>query len=151
MVFNLHMGLAHFTVQTHHTHSKTFSSTVCMYKHLFTTPPTPSTLTPSTPHTPSTLTQVYCGRYINQHMLTHKTECDHNVVLSLADLSVWCFTCDSYLDNQVDTLSPPSPEIICTCKTPLHSCNVDMPILVTLIKHRNKSPTLFSTPGFNEV
>ena len=100
------MGLAHFKAQTHHTHSKTFSSTVCT-NILFTTPSTPSTLTPSTPHTPSTLTQVYCGRYINHHMLAHKVGRDHNVVLSLADLSVWCFTCDSYLDNQVDSLSPP--------------------------------------------
>ena len=53
-------------------------------------------------------------------MLVHKVECDHNVVLSLADLSVWCFTFDSYLDNQVDRLSPSSLEI-----TAPHSYNID--------------------------
>ena len=101
------MGLAHFKVQILTPTQKHSPPLYVCTNILFTTPPTPSTLTPSTPHTPSTLTQVYCGGYINHHMLAHKVGRDHNVVLSLADLSVWCFTCDSYLDNQVDTLSPP--------------------------------------------
>ena len=45
--------------------------------------------------------QVYCGRYVNQHMLEHHEGSGHCVVLSLADISVWCFNCDSYLDNKV--------------------------------------------------
>ena len=106
MICNLHMGLAHFKAQTLTPTQKHYPPLYVCTNILFTTPPTPSTLTPSTPHTPSTLTQVYCGRYINHHMLAHKVGRDHNVVLSLADLSVWCFTCDSYLDNQVDSLSP---------------------------------------------
>ena len=142
------MGLAHFKVQTLTPTQKHSPPLYVCTNILFTTPPTSSTLTPSTPHTPSTLTQVYCGRYINHHMLAHKVGRDHNIVLSLADLSVWCFTCDSYLDNQVDSLSPP---IICTSKNAPHSCNVDMPILLTPIKHRSKSPTLFSTAEFNQL
>ena len=46
--------------------------------------------------------QVYCGRYINEHMVQHcEDPSGHRVVLSLADLSVWCFACDSYVDNPV--------------------------------------------------
>ena len=48
-----------------------------------------------------THTQAYCGRYVNQHMLDHQDTAGHKVVLSLADISVWCFECDSYLDNEV--------------------------------------------------
>jgi len=44
---------------------------------------------------------VYCGRYINQHMLHHEETSGHKVVLSLADFSVWCFACDSYINNEV--------------------------------------------------
>lgn len=44
---------------------------------------------------------VYCGRYINQHMVAHSDSSGHRMVLSLADLSVWCFTCDAYVDNPV--------------------------------------------------
>ena len=45
--------------------------------------------------------QVYCGRYVNQHMLEHQDSSGHKMVLSLADISVWCFACDSYIDNHV--------------------------------------------------
>ena len=44
---------------------------------------------------------VYCGRYINKHMLAHSEETGHHTVLSYADLSVWCFPCDSYVYNPV--------------------------------------------------
>ena len=47
---------------------------------------------------------IYCGRYINQHMLAHNEDSGHNVVLSFADLSVWCFACDSYIHNPVSKL-----------------------------------------------
>ena len=54
----------------------------------------------------STHWQVYCGHYINQHMLSHQDSSGHRMVLSLADLSVWCFACDSHIDNQVSHHSP---------------------------------------------
>ena len=60
-----------------------------------------------------THTQVYCGRYINQHMLHHEETSGHKVVLSLADFSVWCFACDSYINNEVYISSKVNP-------SPLH-------------------------------
>ncbi|XP_040173259.1 histone deacetylase 6 isoform X2 [Anopheles arabiensis] len=43
---------------------------------------------------------VYCGRYVNEHMLRHGTEAaDHPLALSFADLSVWCYGCDAYIDH----------------------------------------------------
>ncbi|XP_064398021.1 histone deacetylase 6-like [Halichondria panicea] len=44
---------------------------------------------------------VYCGRYINEHMVQHNEQSGHCVALSLADISAWCFKCDSYIDNPV--------------------------------------------------
>lgn len=45
--------------------------------------------------------KVLCGRYVNQHMVTHGQESGHPVVLSFADLSVWCYACESYVHNKV--------------------------------------------------
>uniref|UniRef100_A0A8C8SUH0 Protein deacetylase HDAC6 n=1 Tax=Pelusios castaneus TaxID=367368 RepID=A0A8C8SUH0_9SAUR len=45
--------------------------------------------------------QVLCGRYINQHMLAHGSLSGHPLVLSYADLSVWCYTCQSYVHHPV--------------------------------------------------
>lgn len=45
--------------------------------------------------------QVFCGRYVNQHMVTHGVEAEHPVVLSFSDLSVWCYLCEAYVHNQV--------------------------------------------------
>eukprot|EP00927_Polykrikos_kofoidii_P057433 TRINITY_DN5157_c0_g1_i1.p1 TRINITY_DN5157_c0_g1~~TRINITY_DN5157_c0_g1_i1.p1 ORF type:complete len:546 (-),score=87.42 TRINITY_DN5157_c0_g1_i1:98-1735(-) len=39
-----------------------------------------------------------CSRYKNKHMATHAETEHHTVGLSLSDLSIWCFECDSYLD-----------------------------------------------------
>ncbi|PSS26135.1 Histone deacetylase [Actinidia chinensis var. chinensis] len=44
---------------------------------------------------------VLCSRFINKHMLEHYQETSHCVALSYSDLSVWCFSCDAYLDAQV--------------------------------------------------
>ncbi|XP_070298175.1 histone deacetylase 6-like [Salvelinus sp. IW2-2015] len=44
--------------------------------------------------------KVYCGRYVNQHMLTHGVVSEHRLVLSFADLSVWCYSCQAYVHNQ---------------------------------------------------
>ncbi|PWZ34081.1 hypothetical protein Zm00014a_025039 [Zea mays] len=43
---------------------------------------------------------VLCSRFINKHMLCHHQETGHCLALSFSDLSVWCFSCDSYLDVQ---------------------------------------------------
>lgn len=40
-----------------------------------------------------------CGRYINGHMVSHCEATDHALVLSLADLSVWCSACQAYVDH----------------------------------------------------
>ncbi|XP_004511307.1 uncharacterized protein [Cicer arietinum] len=45
--------------------------------------------------------EVLCGRFVNRHMLQHFQDTNHSVALSFSDLSVWCFSCDAYLDAQV--------------------------------------------------
>ncbi|XP_029011882.1 histone deacetylase 6 isoform X2 [Betta splendens] len=45
--------------------------------------------------------QVYCGRYVNEHMVTHSVVSEHPLVLSFSDLSVWCYLCEVYIHNQV--------------------------------------------------
>ncbi|XP_069142709.1 uncharacterized protein [Argopecten irradians] len=52
--------------------------------------------------------KVYCSRYVNEHMVIHGATEQHLVTLSFSDLSVWCYGCDNYIDNQVrDRLSFP--------------------------------------------
>ncbi|XP_078138631.1 protein deacetylase HDAC6-like [Centroberyx gerrardi] len=45
--------------------------------------------------------QVFCGRYVNEHMVTHGVVAEHPIVLSFADLSVWCYLCEAYIHNKV--------------------------------------------------
>ncbi|XP_066436056.1 histone deacetylase 6 isoform X2 [Eleutherodactylus coqui] len=45
--------------------------------------------------------QVLCGRYVWQHMMCHGVSCGHNLVLSFSDFSVWCYSCDAYIHNEV--------------------------------------------------
>ncbi|XP_014833025.1 PREDICTED: histone deacetylase 6 [Poecilia mexicana] len=45
--------------------------------------------------------EVCCGRYVNEHMVTHGAVSEHPVVLSFSDLSVWCYLCESYVHHQV--------------------------------------------------
>ncbi|CAH0405173.1 unnamed protein product [Chilo suppressalis] len=42
-----------------------------------------------------------CGRSINGHMQSHYRSSQHPLALSLLDLSVWCSTCDAYVDNSL--------------------------------------------------
>ncbi|KAL3538813.1 hypothetical protein ACH5RR_002179 [Cinchona calisaya] len=45
---------------------------------------------------------VLCSRFVNKHMLEHhQNHNDHCLALSYSDLSVWCFSCNAYLDAQV--------------------------------------------------
>ncbi|OON13665.1 Zn-finger in ubiquitin-hydrolase and other protein [Opisthorchis viverrini] len=45
-----------------------------------------------------------CGRYANSHMLEHFSATQHPIVLSFADLSTWCYQCESYVNNEVGML-----------------------------------------------
>lgn len=45
--------------------------------------------------------QVFCGRYVNEHMVTHGVVSEHPIVLSFSDLSVWCYLCEAYVHNQI--------------------------------------------------
>ncbi|XP_056284914.1 histone deacetylase 6 [Pseudoliparis swirei] len=45
--------------------------------------------------------QVLCGRYVNEHMVTHGVVSEHPMVLSACDLSVWCYLCESYVHHQI--------------------------------------------------
>ena len=40
-----------------------------------------------------------CGRFVNEHMVLHGALANHLVVLSYADLSVWCYGCDAYVHH----------------------------------------------------
>ncbi|XP_069798807.1 histone deacetylase 6 [Dendropsophus ebraccatus] len=45
--------------------------------------------------------QVLCGRYVMEHMMCHGVSSGHNIVLSFSDFSVWCYSCDAYIHNEV--------------------------------------------------
>ncbi|KAK2841392.1 hypothetical protein Q7C36_012971 [Tachysurus vachellii] len=45
--------------------------------------------------------KVLCGRFVNEHMVVHGLVSSHPLVLSFADLSVWCYSCESYVHNKV--------------------------------------------------
>ncbi|CAM9909469.1 unnamed protein product [Lampetra fluviatilis] len=45
--------------------------------------------------------QAYCGRYVRGHMLQHSEKSGHALVLSFADLSAWCYSCDSYVHHEL--------------------------------------------------
>lgn len=44
---------------------------------------------------------VCCSRYVNGHQVDHHSSNHHPLALSYSDLSVWCFDCDSYVDNEL--------------------------------------------------
>uniref|UniRef100_A0A674HVW5 UBP-type domain-containing protein n=1 Tax=Taeniopygia guttata TaxID=59729 RepID=A0A674HVW5_TAEGU len=45
--------------------------------------------------------QVLCGRYSGGHMLAHGGAQGHPLVLSLRDLTAWCYTCGGYVTHPV--------------------------------------------------
>ncbi|XP_047441722.1 histone deacetylase 6 [Mugil cephalus] len=45
--------------------------------------------------------QVFCGRYVNEDMVSHGVMSEHPLVLSFSDLSVWCYPCEAYLHHQL--------------------------------------------------
>lgn len=45
--------------------------------------------------------KLYCGRYVNKHMLQHYNSTNHSIAISMLDLSLWCYSCNSYVSNKV--------------------------------------------------
>ncbi|RZF39849.1 hypothetical protein LSTR_LSTR000497 [Laodelphax striatellus] len=45
--------------------------------------------------------RVFCGRFVNGHMVQHGDDNSHPLCLSFSDLSVWCYGCEAYVDNPV--------------------------------------------------
>lgn len=45
--------------------------------------------------------QVLCGRYVGGHMLEHGGAEGHPLVLSLRDLSAWCYPCGGYVHHPI--------------------------------------------------
>ena len=39
-----------------------------------------------------------CGRHVRGHMVAHSADSGHAIALGVMDLSMWCFSCDAYLD-----------------------------------------------------
>eukprot|EP00794_Sanderia_malayensis_P006092 gene6092-6795_t len=46
-----------------------------------------------------TCSSVLCSRYVNEHMLKHNEITAHPITISYADISVWCYACDSYIES----------------------------------------------------
>lgn len=43
--------------------------------------------------------EVHCSRYHSAHMVEHNHLSKHPIALSYADLSVWCYSCDTYIHH----------------------------------------------------
>lgn len=43
--------------------------------------------------------EVHCSRYQNGHMVEHNRWSKHPIALSYADMSAWCYSCDTYVDH----------------------------------------------------
>ena len=49
--------------------------------------------------------EIFCSRYVNEHMVQHNAETWHPIALSFSDLSYWCYSCDSYvISSKFDTV-----------------------------------------------
>ncbi|XP_023909364.1 zinc finger BED domain-containing protein RICESLEEPER 2 [Quercus suber] len=59
---------------------------------------------------------VLCSRYVNKHMLQHFQQSNHCLSLGYRDLSVWCNSCNAYLDAQVIMQLRPVYETACILK-----------------------------------
>ena len=48
-------------------------------------------------------TMVFCSRYVRGHMSSHNVanRAEHTIALSLSDLSVWCYECDTYIKSKL--------------------------------------------------
>lgn len=41
---------------------------------------------------------VYCSRYVKEHMVAHNQTSNHPITFSYSDASVWCYSCNAYID-----------------------------------------------------
>lgn len=41
----------------------------------------------------------FCSRYVRGHAAAHFDVTRHAMTLSFSDMSIWCYACDSYVDN----------------------------------------------------
>ena len=41
----------------------------------------------------------HCSRYVNSHMAEHNSSTSHEIAVSFSDASIWCYSCDSYIDS----------------------------------------------------
>ncbi|CAM8943077.1 unnamed protein product [Rhodiola kirilowii] len=57
-------------------------------------------LSPDLAHIPTPNSHCF-SRFVNKHMVEHNQETSHCLALSFSDLSVWCYSCEAYLDAQV--------------------------------------------------
>jgi hypothetical protein len=51
--------------------------------------------------------ELHCGRHVNGHAIEHAAAKKHSIAIGLADLSAWCYKCESYIagaDSIVATL-----------------------------------------------
>jgi len=46
--------------------------------------------------------KIFCGRHKKKHALQHFSSSDHCIAIGLDDLSIWCYKCDSYVDDKVN-------------------------------------------------
>jgi len=44
-----------------------------------------------------------CSRYVREHMVIHSHETGHQLALSCQDLSIWCFSCNNYVDSRANS------------------------------------------------
>jgi len=44
---------------------------------------------------------ISCGRNVKGHAKEHNTQTSHCIALSLADLSCWCYDCNSYIEHSI--------------------------------------------------
>eukprot|EP01126_Amoeba_proteus_P048820 TRINITY_DN5667_c0_g1_i2.p1 TRINITY_DN5667_c0_g1~~TRINITY_DN5667_c0_g1_i2.p1 ORF type:complete len:146 (-),score=17.53 TRINITY_DN5667_c0_g1_i2:140-577(-) len=52
-----------------------------------------------------TCPKVSCSRYVAGHAAVHAEKSGHHIALSFSDLSVWCYSCDSYIvDYSLDPI-----------------------------------------------
>jgi len=49
---------------------------------------------------------VRCGRHVQGHMIAHNTLTGHPLVVGFADLSFWCYPCESYISSSQANLAP---------------------------------------------
>ena len=45
--------------------------------------------------------EVFCSRFVGEHMVRHFEQTAHPIALSFTDLSFWCYSCESYVASNL--------------------------------------------------